>query len=83
MLEPVQLAPFATFGAQEPAAQWLPGMQSASAEHVTRQLVAPHPNGAQLVVAAAAHVPAPVHWRAPIATSVVQLAAPHDTEEAG
>jgi hypothetical protein len=70
--------PFAFLPEQTPALQKSPAMQSASEPHVVLHAVAAHTYGAQMVVVAEGHAPAPSQFADAVARPVTQLAARHD-----
>jgi hypothetical protein len=72
--------PFATLGTQLPALHQLPAVQSVFAVQLVLHAVAPHTNGAHVLVTAAGQVgPAPVQFVAFVCTPAAQLAARHWT----
>jgi hypothetical protein len=70
--------PFAFLATQAVAEQKSPAMQSVSAAQVILHAGDPHTNGAQLLVAAVGHAPAPLQLAAAVAMPLVQLAVRHD-----
>jgi hypothetical protein len=69
--------PFAFLPEQTPVLQKSPAMQSASETHVVLHEVAAHTYGAQMVVEAEGHAPAPSQFAAAVPMPPVQLAARH------
>ena len=76
-----QLVPI-DFLPQLPALQTFGLLQSALVEHVVLHAAVPHANGSQLEVVAAWQVPVPLHVRADVSVTPVQLAAAHWVPEA-
>jgi hypothetical protein len=76
-----QLAPM-DFLPQLPALHTLGLLQSALVEQVVLHAPVPHPKGSQLDVEAAWQVPVPLHVRADVSVTPVQLAAAHCVPEA-
>jgi hypothetical protein len=74
-----QATPSAFLGTQVVPEQKSPAMQSASTAQVALHAVAPHTSGAQVVVTAVGHAPAPLQLAAAVDMPAAQLAARHDT----
>ena len=69
--------PFAFLPEQTPALQKSPGMQSASEPHVVLHVVDAQTYGAQIVVVAEGHAPAPSQFADAVAMPLVHVAARH------